>query len=202
MLKINIEHWCKYGNDRSEQNIDLTQTIATLQQLYQQSLQYSFPPRIQHWFHVNHNNLQNLSEQEISYRIRHANLLLKNARSLNMRLNKITNYFSSSTSSPNTSISSISHKPTPHRSQHNHPSKSSTSTLHQSFKNKSKSTSYSPYKYVRNVRRTNTASIHNIKIIRVSRNKYRKFRLIHHTYVKKSKLYRMKRLRYNTIKKR
>ena len=48
-------------------------------------------------------------------------------------------------------------------------------------------TSYSPYKYINSQRRTNTQSINDVKIIRIRRNKYRKFRFIRPTYVKNSK---------------
>ena len=180
MLKTHIETWCKYSNERSSQKYDLTQVTATLKNFHQQSLHYSFPPRIQKWFSATHTQLSTLSENEISHRLQHAQLLLKNARSLNLRLNKITNYFApSNTSDHITPHNTITCQP--HTRISSNTSTSSNQNPSLPINNKELLT-FLPYNYVRGTQRTKHLNQKSVNNIRIRRNKYKKFSIIRPTY--------------------
>ena len=182
MLQTHIETWCKYGKERSAQTYDLTQATASLHHIHQQSLQYSLPSRIQKWFSATTTQLSTLSEHDISHRLRHAQLLLNNARSLNMRLNKITNYFSpTNTYANNTPQNTITCQPRTRLSSS--PSNSSTQPRLQSLHTKQKELlTFFPYNYVRGTQRTIHQNPKRVNIIRIRRNKYKKFSIIYPKY--------------------
>ena len=184
ILKHLLECWCNYGKCRAKTQPDIHTALSTLQDLQRQSLSYSFPIRTQKWFLVDYDQLSKLDALAIDDRIKHAKTLLSTASSLNMRVNTITNYFSSSSNQSTTPINvqhvltnTPSHSITAPSSTHHNPPHRIESSL----------TSYSPYKYIHNKRRTNTQSMNDVKIIRIRRNKYRKFCLYRPMYVKSPK---------------